>query len=208
MTEADRKEVTVNHYRKIQAARYAYIIFSIGLCLFGGILLLRNGPQLQKMTTGTGILLILFGSCKIWGYYSKDLYRLAFQHGLATGIFAAAIDLYVLTAGELPADLLCTILGLTILMDALTKIEMSLDAKAFGISAWWLILFTGILNGILSFLLIPHPWDVEAKMIMILGAALLTEGILNILTAVITIQLPTKIHPEEAASREDSPWGL
>lgn len=37
-------------------------------------------------------------------------------------------------------NFICVILGIAVLSDGLFKMQMSLDAKRFGIREWWLIL--------------------------------------------------------------------
>ena len=208
LNTAGRKEDNVNNLSRVRTAKYMYIFFSVCICIYGGLLLFQHEPSVQRVASGIGLLLTLYGCSKIWGYFSRDLYRLAFQHGMATGIFAVAVGIFVVLIKTISAEKLCIILGLTIVMDALTRIEMSLDAKAFGISGWWLIFVIGIVSGTLGFLLIPRPFLFGSGMFSVTGAALLTEGILNIITAALTIHMPTKQHPEDAVRSENSPWGI
>ncbi|HAJ74173.1 MAG TPA: hypothetical protein DCM49_05185 [Lachnospiraceae bacterium] len=194
--------------RWLLAAKCFYLLFSAFLFISGIILIANKDMTWIQITNGTGLILILFGSVKIWGSFAKDLYRLTFQHGMATGILAASIGVFLLSVKTVRPDTLCTILGLTFLTDALSKIELSLDAHTFGISSWWLILGAGILNGVLSFLLLPLPRRTSLLMIRGIGTVMLTGGGLNILTTLLTFRAPSKKHPKDAVLNEESPWGL
>lgn len=194
--------------KSVYMAKCSYLIFSICLCIFGGILIFLPEMQFTMMTRGAGILLILFGAVHIWGHFVKDLYRLAFRHGLATGVFFSAVGIFLLFTKRLTVDSLCIILGVVFLTDALSNIEMSIDARSFGIEKWWAILIPGLITGVIGFLLLPHPFGTGSAMLTILGCALVAVGILNLLVTLLTLQMPTRVHPEQAVLEEESPWGL
>lgn len=140
--------------------------------------------------------MILFGIVKINGYCSKDLYRLAFQFDLASGILLIALGLlFIIRTGSI-ISILCTIMGIYVLADALLKIQIAIDSKAFGIRKWWLILSAAILTGIAGFLLIFRPSE-SARIIMILfGLTLLTEGIMNLITILTAVKIICHQLPE------------
>ena len=195
-------------FNSINASKLAYIVISLFLCGFGGVLMLRPDMSLDGMINWTGFLLILFGCSVLWGFYAKDLFRLAFQHGLARGILIVSIGIFLLAAEDVSLATLCIIVGIMVLMDGLLKIEMALDAKPFGIEKWWAIFGFGILTSVFGFLLILHPWSLEQKTVRMIAAALITSGLMNTLTAISTIRVSTITHPPQAVLEEESPWGL
>ena len=75
----------------IRAAKTGYIVLSLTLCALGLLLMLR--PELSVALIGVivGCVLVAFGVVKLIGYFSKDLYRLAFQFDLAFGILLLAL---------------------------------------------------------------------------------------------------------------------
>lgn len=124
----------------IRAAKTGYIILSAIFCGLG--ILLMTDPRLSVALIGdiVGIVLVAFGIIKLIGYFSKDLYRLAFQFDLAFGILLIALGLALLIKPESAMNILCMILGIEIIADGLFKIQTSLDAKRFGLNTWWLML--------------------------------------------------------------------
>ena len=198
----------MKNIKSVYMVKCSYLIFSMCLCVFGGILIFLPEIQFPILVRGAGILFILFGAAHIWGHFVKDLYRLAFQHGLATGIFFVAVGIFLLFTKHITADSLCIILGVVFLTDALSNVEMSIDARSFGIEKWWAILIPGLITGVIGFILIPHPFGTGDTMVTILGWALTTVGILNLLVTLLTLQMPTRTHPEKANMEEESPWGL
>ncbi|MDE6613166.1 MAG: DUF308 domain-containing protein, partial [Clostridia bacterium] len=70
----------------IKAAKIINVLTSVCLCVFG--ILIIAMPDISEKVIGVtiGILLILSGIFKLAGYFSKDLFRLAFQYDLQLGI--------------------------------------------------------------------------------------------------------------------------
>ena len=101
--------------------------------------------------TAVGIMLIVYGLIKILGYFSRDIYCLAFQFDLAFGVLLAAVGIIIIVRRNVVVNLIFGIFGLLILADALFKIQMSIDAKKFGLNLWWRILLVAILTGVLGF---------------------------------------------------------
>ena len=101
----------------IRTAKAGSVILSLLLCGLGLTLMLR--PSLSAAAIGiiVGCVLIAFGIVKLIGYYSKDLYRLAFQFDLAFGLLLLALGLVVLLRPGLAMSTLCVILGVEIIAD-------------------------------------------------------------------------------------------
>ena len=78
-------------------------------------------------------MMIGFGAVKLMGYFSRDLYRLAFQFDLAYGILLIVLGLIVLVRPVQLVSFFCLVLGICILADGLFKIQAASDSKRFGL---------------------------------------------------------------------------
>lgn len=195
--------------RRIKAAKIGYITISVLLCVMGVVLIAVPDFSMTLLCRLGGGIMILFGLVKIIGYCSKDLYRLAFQFDLAFGILLMALGVILISRTNTMIHVICIMLGIWVLADALLKIQIAIDSRAFGIQRWWLILAAAILTGVAGFLLVFRPWESAQVVMLLLGIALITEGILNlvtILTAVkiIAHQMPEVIDTEYCEVRQDS----
>ncbi len=126
--------------KQLRMAKFGYIILSSLLCALGITLIAVPNFSISLLCWIGGILLILFGCVKIVGYISKDLYRLAFQFDLAFGILLISLGIILILRTDAMIHIICSLLGISILADALLKIQISIDAKSFGIHQWWIIL--------------------------------------------------------------------
>lgn len=133
--------------------------------------------------------MMLFGLVKIIGYCSKDLYRLAFQFDLAFGILFMALGIILIIRTDVMVNLICIVMGICVLADALLKIQISIDSKTFGIQKWWLILAMAILTGVAGFLLVFRPSESIQVIVILLGISLITEGVLNLITILTAVKI-------------------
>jgi len=176
--------------RTLKIARNGYIVIALVICAFGAGLLVNPGWPTDILIRSLGLIFMADGVIKMIGYFSKDFYCLAFQYDFAFGILMAALGLLILIRGETYSRMLYVVLGLVILTDALFRIQMSLDAKKFGLSLWWRILLVAVLTGILGMILVVDPYNGEGGAARTLvGAAVVLEGILNLCVAVYTIKI-------------------
>lgn len=181
----------------MRAAKIGYIILSVLFCLLGGLLLIRPAFSALLFSRFLGACMILFGIVKVVGYLSKDLYRLAFQYDLAFGILLVTLGIVALVRPDSTMNFFGIILGVCVLSDGLFKIQIALDAKAFGISQWWLILLLAVLTVVLGIALVIRPDKGAQFLTVLLGLGLLSEGLLNLCVALSTVKIVDHQRAEE-----------
>lgn len=173
----------------MRAAKIGGIIVSVLLCALGVFMMLRPEASAYALSIACGVIFILLGVMKLVGYFSKDLYRLAFQYDLAFGLLVIAVGVVILSRPGEMMGLMCIILGLCILADGLFRVQTALNAKHFGLPLWWLILVWAIVTGIMGFLLLLRPGIGGRALMIFMGAALVAEGLLNIDTIVTAVKI-------------------
>jgi len=183
-------------------AKAGYIVMSLVFCGAGALFIAKPGLSAVVISRALGVAMIVFGIIKLVGYFSKDLFRLAFQYDLGFGLLLIALGVLVLAKPSGVLDFVFIALGVAILADGLFKVQIAVDAKRFGISTWWLTLALAIAAGGVGLALVFRPWDSARLLTVLLGAALLAEGILNLCVAVSTVKIVDHQRPDviEAAS--------
>lgn len=174
---------------RVKAAKIGYIMISVLLCVMGIILIAVPDFSVKLLCRLGGGIMMLFGLVKIIGYCSKDLYRLAFQFDLAFGILFMALGIILIIRTDVMVNLICIVMGICVLADALLKIQISIDSKTFGIQKWWLILAMAILTGVAGFLLVFRPSESIQVIVILLGISLITEGVLNLITILTAVKI-------------------
>lgn len=181
----------------MRIAKIGYIVISVILCLLGTLLLLFPTVSVRVMGILCGITLVVFGAIKLVGYFSRDLFRLAFQNDLASGIVMLVLGLSLLLHTQNMLSAFCTVLGILILADGLFKIQIAMDAKPFGIRKWWLILLAAILTGVFGLLLLLRPSESLNALTVLLGVSLIWDGILNLSTMLTAVKIVRNQMPDE-----------
>ncbi len=177
-------------------AKTGYIVMSLVFCAAGIACIANPGLSAAVIGRVLGAAMILFGAVKLVGYCSRDLYRLAFQYDLGFGLLLIALGALVLLRPAGVLDFLFTALGIAVLTDGLYKVQIAVDAKRFGIPTWWLTLALAVAAGLIGLALVFRPWDSARLLTILLGAALLAEGILNLCVAVCTVKIVNHQQPD------------
>lgn len=187
----------------MRVAKIGYIAVSAALCFFGVLLIVKPEISLAAFGLFTGIVLIIFGIIKIVGYLSRDLYRLAFQYDLACGILVIALGIMVILEPNDVIDTICIAVGITFLMDGLLKIQISIDAKTFGIRQWWLIQSVALLTVVIGVLLVFRTSGSVRALMVLLGISLLADGIMNLTTVLSTVKIIHHQYPDRTIEEEE-----
>ena len=157
----------------MRVAKIGYIVLSALICVLGVLMMVMPEQSLSSLVKIFGISMMAFGVIKLVGYFSKDLYRLAFQYDLQFGILVLVLGLIVTVKPNNALNFLC----------------IALDSKKFGISTWWLIMLLAVGAGMVGLIMVFRPTESLRVMTILLGLSLLTEGLLNLIVALLTVKI-------------------
>ena len=74
--------------------------------------------------------------------------------------------------------------------------QISIDAKTFGIRQWWLILGMALLAAAVGILLIFRTSQSVKVLEVFLGISLIADGILNFVTMLLTVKIIKNQYPD------------
>lgn len=180
----------------MRAAKVGYIVMSALFCVLGAVLLIRPDVSVRWFGRLLGIGMLIFGAVKLVGYFSRDLFRLAFQYDLAFGLLLMALGTVTLCHPGDAMSFLCVMFGIPVLADGLFKIQIALDSRRFGIRTWWLVMVLAALTCVIGVLLVFRPWDGAQVLTMLMGISLLLDGILNLSVALCTVKIVRHQQPD------------
>lgn len=192
----------------MRTAKIGYISVSALMVLLGLALIIFPEISVSVLETVCGILFIVFGVIKLVGFFSKDLYRLAFQYDLVFGILMIVLGITMLVHPGSLANFICIALGVSILIDGLFRVQTSVEVKRFGIRTWWLIAVCGILAAVGALVLMFRPVESAPVLMVLVGISLVLEGILNLITVIVAVRIfknqqPDVIYVEPDESEEN-----
>ena len=129
--------------KQLKLAKNGYIIMSVLFMVLGACLIIWPDCSMAVFCTAVGIMLIVYGLIKILGYFSRDIYCLAFQFDLAFGVLLAAVGIIIIVRRNVVVNLvaiLTGVLGFLLLIRPFEAAEIMMILV--GVS----VLFEGILN--------------------------------------------------------------
>lgn len=180
----------------MKAAKIGYIIMSTLFCVLGIMLLFTPDASALWIGRLLGIGLILFGIIKLVGYFSRDLFRLAFQYDLAFGLLLMVLGIVTLSHPGDALSFLCVMFGIPVLADGLFKIQIAMDSRQFGIRNWWLVLVLAALTCVMGAVLVFRPMAGVRALTMLMGLSLLCDGVLNLSVALCTVKIVNHQRPD------------
>lgn len=180
----------------MKTAKIGYIVMSVLFCVLGVVLLFTPGVSALWIGRLLGIGLILFGAIKLVGYFSRDLFRLAFQYDLAFGLLLMVLGIVTLSHPGDALSFLCVMFGIPVLADGLFKIQIAMDSRQFGIRNWWLVLVLAALTCVVGVVLVFRPMTGVRALTALMGLSLLCDGALNLSVALCTVKIVDYQRPD------------
>ena len=180
----------------MKTAKIGYIVMSVLFCVLGVVLLFTPGVSALWIGRLLGIGLILFGAIKLVGYFSRDLFRLAFQYDLALGLLLMVLGIVTLSHPGDALSFLCVMFGIPVLADGLFKIQIAMDSRQFGIRNWWLVLVLAALTCVVGVVLVFRPMTGVRALTALMGLSLLCDGVLNLSVALCTVKIVDHQRPD------------
>lgn len=179
----------MNDMKRLMRVKQIYSVFAGCLIIFGIILLVRPDMAPEVFGKICGVLLLVFGIIKIFGYFSRDLLQLAFQFDFAMGIISSLIGFVMFFWSKQFMEALIIGMGLFMLADALLRVQTAFDAKKIGVKTWWLILVMALITAVIGTLLFLKPYNGLEGVVIIIGLNLIIDGILNLFVTQSTVDI-------------------
>ncbi len=176
-------------YDIVKQAKVSNLIIYSFMAAVGLIMIIFQGIPTNVEIIVLSVLCILVGGAKILGYFSNDLYRLAFQFDLAIGLFLAIIGVLTLVVGGKDPLGTVRLFGVYIFIDGLLKLQTAIDARKFGIARWLVILLTAILMVGVGIVGLLASYLEQISQLIVLDISLTLDGLVNIWITAYTVRV-------------------
>lgn len=182
----------MNKYDIVKQAKIFNLIIYSFMAVVGLFLLLFTGLGIRQEIVIIGALCILVGGAKMLGYFSNDLYRLAFQFDFAAGLFLLIIGILFLIVGNRNPQAISITIGIYVFLDGLLKLQTALDARKFGVPKWFIMLLTAVLVVLVGIVALLAPYLDEIPQFVLLAVSLIIDGLVNIWITAYTVRIRAK----------------
>lgn len=133
-----------------------------------------------------GLVAVLLGAGKIFGYFTNDLYRIAFQFDLATGLLVTIFGTALLALPAMVMPYLALAVMVYVLLDGLLRLQMAIDAYRFGMHHWYLLLVLALILALGALAMFLFAKD--AHRLIWMGAMMVADAGVGIFVTVYTVR--------------------
>lgn len=166
---------------RIEAGSTGYIIVAeILYALLGVVLLLVPGIELIHICYGLSILLVFAGIVLIVRYFMTESYRNLNEYGFSIGILGVILGMCALVRAQLWVKSFLPVLGIALLLMAVTKLQYAMDLKSMKDRMWILVLAVAVLLTGGAVCVVINPFKVEETRQKITCYLLILDGILGV----------------------------
>ena len=167
---------------KIISVVLAAMLFCIGL-----VLVIWTSETEGFLRYMIGAQAILLGGGKILGYFSNDLYRIAYQFDFATGSAVAIFGILLLAMPYAVLPYLPIAVASFVLVEGLFRVQTSLDACRFGMAHWYVLLIAG------CFLTLGGLWVLlfgnAAHRYVLMGSCMIADAVVTTFVTMYTVRV-------------------
>lgn len=171
----------------VRCAKTGNIVSGTAFFILGVILMLYPDASLRWLSRAIGAVMLASGIIRLVGYFSKDLYYLAFQFDFALGILSILFGAILVFKPALFISTVQIIMGVFALVNGLFALQTAMDSKKFGMRYWWILLAFSVVSSVTGLVLIISPLKTAAAVITLTGITLLIAGADKIFVSIYTI---------------------
>lgn len=163
------------------------------LCLFElivGILLLINPVEFTSMIiTISGIVLIIIGIVLVIKYFRTNAEKAALSQTLVKGLLALLAGCFCVLKTEwfiATFPILTILYGISVLVIGIGKIQLTVDMLRLKRKKWFWAAINAVVSIICAIVILSTPFTSTAVLWVFTGVSILVEGILDIVTLVMS----------------------
>lgn len=120
------------------------------------------------------------------------------------GVLSLAVGLVFLFRFDTFVSLLWILLGISILTDAIYKIQYSFELKAAAVKKWWINLLIAFASLLMAAVLMIQPFNLQSAMTVFAGILLAVNGLFDIVCIVLMSVYAKRVHAMATALIQDA----
>lgn len=151
------------------------IIASLSYIILGLVMVFYPSKVSLGLCYAIGGALTVYGLFNLISFFINR--ALAFGFELIIGVAATAFGVYFLLSPQAIQNIVAVILGILVIVDSMIDVKRSFQLKTYGVKKWWISFLLSLLVIILAICTILFPTIFASAIMIILGIALIYEGV-------------------------------
>ncbi len=129
-----------------------------------------------------GLMFLFVGVSGIVMYMKTELKTAFTSFTLVMSIIFGTFGIYILMSPQSFAKFIPLVIGIFLLVDAISKVSVAFDLKQYNYTNWWQMLIVAFIILACGLLLIFNPFEALAASVQVMGIILIVDSISNIFT--------------------------
>lgn len=155
----------------------AMLITSIVYIVIGLLLIIWPDAARQIVIYAIGAAALLYGGYRIVDFFvRKEHLSGTIQIGVALGIACLLLGLFLIFKVNVVVALLAAIIGVSVIVDSVLRLQLSLNLRHAGARNWLFLLVTALVTLAFGILLLFNPFTAIRAATIIAGVFLLFDG--------------------------------
>ena len=186
--------------KEIREFRKSYILVSALYVVLGAVLLIWPDISVQMICYVLGFAMIVIGITYGIIYFKKDNLAGILQMDLVIGIVSAAFGVFILLNQSFLQSVLPFAMGIILLLGAVVKLQNSINMKRLKFRRWYGILICALILAGLGIGLLINPFESEHWMVIYIGASLIFDGLVNLVSMICILSRVKKLKKLQEAN--------
>lgn len=167
----------MNNRKKFKTA---FIILSV-IFIIAGLFLILN-PQISEKVMGiiVGAIFIVYGLTKLIGFIFNIGIKSESFFTFISALLNVGVGMFVIYNHGKVLSITAVIIGIIVCFESIMRIMTSFEVKQTGYEKWHYSLISGIISLAVSAVIILNPFKSALAVYVILGIALLVNGIFRL----------------------------
>ncbi|MBQ9992212.1 MAG: DUF308 domain-containing protein, partial [Firmicutes bacterium] len=167
---------------KVYNFKSSFSHLSIVYILLGLFLLIFPTASARIICSVLGLVALVIGAFRLINYFRLHSNGQFLRTGFISGFIFCALGLFFILKPTVVMSILPFIIGLAICFNGIVKMQSAIELRRANYDKWIVSLVIAAITLLLGILLIINPFSGAKLAIMFVGAALVIDGITNIIT--------------------------
>ncbi len=161
----------------------AFTVMSAIFVLVGLFLVLQ--PEISEQIMGwiVGMVFVIYGIIKVFGYIFNIGLKSESSFNLISGLLNAGIGMYIIMNHGSVLSFATVITGITICFESIMRIITAFEMKKSQYSDWQKEMTSSVISLVISVILIIMPFNTVLTAYRLIGIALIANGIFRFVSA-------------------------
>lgn len=166
--------------------KWNLLLTSLFYLLLGAFLLVRPGTALSVVCYALGGVVLACAIVQLIRYFTMEHSIWSSQLTLVFGLVCLGLGGFLILRSDIVIRVLPVVFGVFVVFDSLGRLQNALELRRCQYESWKGFMLLAVLSVVLGAVMIFNPFTTMQTLVMAIGAILIIEGAINLMSALYT----------------------